>query len=103
MQHFIGCDVHTSNQMVAWIDEQTGEIKVRRLEHGSEEVKEFYAQFPRGTVVGIQATFPAHWCEWLMGELGLELWGGDAARLGASEVRLQKRDPRAAEPRAFLI
>ena len=60
MEHFIGCDVHTRNQVVAWIDEETGEIKKRRLEHESKEVKEFYAQFPRGTVVGIEATFPAH-------------------------------------------
>jgi transposase len=87
MQHFIGCDVHTRNQFVAWIDEQTGEIKKRRLEHASQEVKEFYAQFPRGTVVGIEATFPAHWFERLLGELGHELWVGDAARIRASEVR----------------
>ena len=29
MQHFIGCDVHTRNQVVAWIKEETGEIKKR--------------------------------------------------------------------------
>ena len=87
MQHFIGCDVHTRNQVVAWIEEETGEIKKRRLEHEGKEVKEFYAQFPRGTVVGIEATFPAYWFERLMGELGHELWVGDAARIRASEVR----------------
>ena len=92
MQHFIGCDVHTRIQVVAWIDEQTGEIKKRRLEHEGEEVRKFYAQFPRGTVVGIEATFPAHWFERLLGELGLELWVGDAARIRASEVRYQKND-----------
>ena len=92
MQHFIGCDVHTRNQVVAWIEEETGEIKKRRLEHEGEEVKEFYAQFPRGTVVGIEATFPAYWFERLMGELGHELWVGDAARIRASEVRYQKTD-----------
>jgi len=92
MQHFIGCDMHTRNQMVAWIEEGTGEIKKRRLEHENQQVKEFYAQFPRGTVVGIEATFPAHWFERLMGELGLELWVGDAARIRASEVRYQKND-----------
>ena len=97
MQHFIGCDVHTRNQVVAWIDEQTGEIKKRRLEHAGEEVGNFYAQFPRGTVVGIEATFPAHWFERLVGELGHELWVGDAARIRASEVRYQKTDPRDAE------
>jgi transposase len=97
MQHFIGCDVHTREQVVAWIEEQTGEIRKRRLEHASEEVKEFYAQFPRGTVVGIEATFPAHWFERLLGELGHELWVGDAARIRASEVRYQKTDARDAE------
>ena len=97
MQHFIGCDVHTRNQVVAWIDEQTGEIKKRRLEHAGQEVKEFYAQFPRGTVVGIEATFPAYWFERLLGELGHELWVGDAARIRASEVRYQKTDDRDAE------
>ena len=97
MQHFIGCDVHTRNQMVAWIEEETGEIKKRRLEHAGQEVKEFYAQFPRGTVVGIEATFPAYWFERLLGELGHELWVGDAARIRASEVRYQKTDSRDAE------
>ncbi len=97
MQHFIGCDVHTRNQVVAWIEEETGEIKKRRLEHEGQEVKEFYAQFPRGTVVGIEATFPAYWFERLMGELGHELWVGDAARIRASEVRYQKTDSRDAE------
>jgi transposase len=97
MQHFIGCDMHTRNQVVAWIEEETGEIKKRRLEHEGKEVKEFYAQFPRGTVVGIEATFPAHWFERLMGEMGHELWVGDAARIRASEVRYQKTDARDAE------
>jgi transposase len=97
MEHFIGCDVHTRNQMVAWIEEETGEIKKRRLEHAGEEVGKFYAQFPRGTVVGIEATFPVYWFERLLGELGHELWVGDAARIRASEVRYQKTDARDAE------
>jgi transposase len=97
MQYFIGCDVHTRNQVVAWIEEETGEIKKRRLEHAGEEVRKFYAQFPRGTVVGIEATFPAYWFERLLAELGHELWVGDAARIRASEVRYQKTDPRDAE------
>jgi transposase len=94
MQHFIGCDVHTRYQVVAWVDMETGEIRKQRLEHGGEEVRKFYAPFPRGTVVGIEATFPAYWLERLLGELGHELWVGDAARIRASEVRYQKTDAR---------
>jgi transposase len=97
MEHFIGCDVHTRYQVVAWIDEQTGEIRKRRLEHEGQEVRKFYTQFRRGTVVGVEATFPALWFERLLGELGHELWVGDAARIRASEVRYQKTDPRDAE------
>ena len=97
MQYFIGSDIHPRYQKVAWIDEQTGEIRKRRLEHEGREVKEFYAQFPPGTVVGIEATFPAYWFERLMGDLGHELWVGDAARIRASEVRYQKTDERDAE------
>ncbi len=97
MQHFIGCDMHTRNQLVAWIEEGTGEIRERCLEHAGEEVRKFYAQFPPGTVVGIEATFPAYWFERLLGELGHELWVGDAARIRASEVRYQKTDWRDAE------
>jgi len=70
---------------------------VRRLEHTSEEVRSFYRQWPRGTEVGLEATFPALWFERLLGELGHELWVGDAARIRASEVRQQKTDTHDAE------
>ena len=33
MKHFIGCDVHTRFQFVAWVDGETGEIRKRRLEY----------------------------------------------------------------------
>ncbi len=93
----IGCDLHTRYQVVAWVDESTGEIKVRRLAHATVEVKSFYAEWPRGTVVGVEATFPALWFERLLSECEHELWVGDAARIRASAVRLQKTDARDAE------
>ena len=94
MQHFIGNDFHPLYQVVAWIAEQTGEILRRRLEHKGKEVEKFYAQFPPGTVVGIEATIPAYWFERTLEKLGHELWVGDAARIRAFEVRDQKHDPR---------
>lgn len=93
----IGCDLHTRYQVVAWVDLETGEIRTRRLEHESEEVRAFYAQWPRGTVVGVEATFPALRFERLLAECGHELWVGDAARIRASQVRQQKTDTRDAE------
>jgi transposase len=93
----IGCDLHTRYQVVAWMEEETGEIRTRRLEHEGEGVRRFYAAWPRGAVVGVEATFPALWFERLLAECGHELWVGDAARIRASEVRQQKTDTRDAE------
>ena len=45
----IGCDLHTRYQVVAWIEAETGEIRMRRLEHESNEVRTSYAGWPRGT------------------------------------------------------
>jgi hypothetical protein len=93
----IGCDLHTRYQVVAWMEEETGEIRTRRLEHMGEEVRRFYAGWPRGAVVGVEATFPALWFERLLAACGHELWVGDAAKIRASEVRQQKTDTRDAE------
>ena len=99
----IGCDLHPRYQVVAWIDEETGEIRTRRLEHENGEARAFYASLPRGARVGIEATFPALWFERLLAECGHELWVGDAARIRASEVRQQKTDTRDAEHMLDLL
>lgn len=101
--NIMGCDLHTRYQVVAWIEEETGEIKTRRLEHENGEARAFYASWPRGARVGIEATFPALWFERLLGECGHELWVGDAARIRASEVRQQKTDTRDAEHMLDLL
>lgn len=95
--NIIGCDLHTRYQVVAWVNKETGEIMTRRLEHGNGEARAFYASWPSGAVVGIEATFSAHWFERLLAECGHELWVGDAARVRAQVVRPQKTDPRDAE------
>jgi len=92
--NIIGCDLHPRYQVVAWVDEETGEIRTRRLEHGKEEVQAFYVGWPRGARIGIEATFPALWFERLLGECGHELWVGDAAQSRAKAVRRQKTDTR---------
>jgi len=95
--NIIGCDLHTRYQVVAWIEEETGEIRKRRLAHEQEEPRAFYAGLPRGARIGIEATLPALWYERLLAECGHELWVGDAARIRAMEVREQKTDARDAK------
>jgi len=93
----MGCDLHSRYQVVAWVNQGTGEILTRRLGHEDGEAKRFYSGLPRGARVGIEATFPALWFERMLAELGHELWVGDAARIRASETRKQKYDGRDAE------
>ena len=90
----VGCDLHTRYQQVALLDEETGELIERRLEHANGEAKEFYTKLAGRVRVGIEATGHTRWFERLLAELGHELWIGDAARIRAADVRKQKTDAR---------
>lgn len=90
----VGCDLHTRYQQIAMLDEETGELTERRLEHASGEAKEFYTKLSGPVRVGIEATGHTRWFERMLAELGHELWVGDAARIRAAEVRKQKTDAR---------
>jgi transposase len=92
----IGCDFHPGFQQVAIFDKQTGEISGKRLQH-AEEARAFYGGLPEPALVGMQACGYTQWFEGLLGELGHELWLGDAAQIRASVVRRQKTDRRDAE------
>jgi transposase len=90
----IGCDFHSRYQQIAMLDEATGELTERRLDHESGEAHAFYRSLRAPVRVGIEATGPIHWFERLLTELGHELWIGDSAKIRASEVRKQKTDKR---------
>ena len=90
----IGCDFHTRYRQIAMMEEATGELTERRLDHESGEAQEFYRSLQGPVRVGIEATGPIHWFERLLAEFGHELWIGDAAKIRASEVRKQKTDER---------
>ncbi len=90
----VGCDLHTRYQQIAMLDNETGELVERRLEHASGEAKDFYTNLAGPVRVGIEATGHTRWFERLLAQLGHELWIGDAARIRAAEVRKQKTDAR---------
>ena len=90
----VGCDLHTRYQQIAMLDEETGELVERRLEHGNGEAKQFYSQLTGPVRVGIEATGHTRWFERLLAELGHQLWVGDAAQIRAAMVRKQKTDAR---------
>ena len=93
----IGCDFHTRYQQIAMLDDSTGEMIERRLEHLNGEAESLYRSLPKPVRVGVEATGPLHWFERLLAELGHELWIGNSAKIRASEVRKQKTDERDAQ------
>src|SRR6266545_6390141 len=98
----IGCDFHPGFQQLAIFDNQTGEIRHRRVGQ-MEEARAFYASLSAPALVGMEACGHSQWFERLLQELGHELWLGDAARIRASVVRLQKTDQRDAEHLLTLL
>jgi transposase len=90
----VGCDLHTRYQQIAMLDDETGELVERRLEHENGEARSFYAALGGTVRVGIEATGHTRWFERMLAELGHELWIGDAAQIRAAMVRKQKTDAR---------
>ena len=90
----VGCDLHTRYQQIAMLDQETGELIERRLEHANGEARSFYAELRSPVRVGIEATGHTRWFEQMLAEMGHELWIGDAARIRAAMVRKQKTDTR---------
>jgi hypothetical protein len=80
----VGCDLHTRYQQIAMLDEETGELVERRLEHENGEALAFYRALTGPVRVGIEATGHTRWFERMLRELGHELWIGDAARMRAT-------------------
>jgi transposase len=91
----IGVDYHPSDQSIALVDTETGEYAERQLNHSAGEAEKFYRELAtRATSirVGMEATGYSRWFERLLGELGIELWIGDAAEIKTRRVRKQKTD-----------
>jgi transposase len=94
----IGCDYHAGFQYIAFVNQATGEYGSRRLEHSNGEAEQFYRSLAGQALrVGIESTGGTGWLERLLGELGMELWIGDAARIRAAAAHKQKTDRRDAE------
>jgi transposase len=90
----IGCDLHASQQSIAILDRDTGEIVEKTLKHEGEAVREFYASMPPPVVVGIEATGSMGWFLRLMEELAIECRVGHPVAIRKAESRRQKHDRR---------
>jgi transposase len=90
----IGCDFHASQQSIAMLDRDTGEIVEKTLTHEGEAVRAFYASIPPPVIVGIEATGSMGWFLRLMEELAIECRVGHPTAIRKAETRRQKHDRR---------
>jgi len=93
----IGCDFHPGFQQAAIVDNLTGEMQEKRLQHRAEAEQFYQSLAGQEVLVGMEACGHYPWFERLLAGLGIELWWGDAAGVRAGEVRKQKTDRRDAE------
>lgn len=101
--NIVGCDFHPSAQQIAFLDNTTGEIVQKKLQHSNGEAERFYSKLPKPTRIGIEATGNSQWFIDLLLRLGHEVWIGDAAKIRASYIRKQKTDKRDAEHLLTLL
>jgi transposase len=90
----IGCDLHASQQTIAMLDLETGEVVEKTLKHEGEAVREFYASIPVPAVVGIEATGSMGWFLRLMEGLAITCRVGHPTTIRKAETRRQKHDRR---------
>lgn len=90
----IGVDLHTRQQTIAMLDDETGELVEQELSHEGNQVRDFYVALPKPVLVGIEATGSMHWFLRLLDELEIEFRVGHPAQIRAAEPRKQKNDRR---------
>lgn len=95
--HYIGVDFHPYQQTVAFVDKH-GEIKSRQFYHADKvSLKKFYQQFPKGSIVGIEAGGSFQWFEKMLFELQFELYIGNPRLIRKMALSPHKSDKRDAE------
>jgi len=90
----IGVDLHTRQQSIAMLDDQTGELVEKELQHEGDQVRAFYSSLGKPVLVGLEATGSMHWFLRLLEELAIEFRVGHPAKIRAAEPRKQKNDRR---------
>jgi len=90
----IGVDLHTRQQTIAMLDQETGELVEKELSHEGQEVRDFYAALPKPVLVGMEATGAMQWFLRLLEELKIDFRVGHPAKIRAAEPRKQKNDRR---------
>lgn len=95
---YCGVDFHARQQTICCLTTEDGVVSTHELKHHNQaELRSFYAQFSGPVLVGLEASGYSPWFEYLLEELGHEVWLGDATEIRRRARRRQKNDRRDAE------
>ena len=96
----IGVDLHTRQQSIAMLDDETGEF-MRRCSMKAEQVRS-YSALPKPVLVGLEATGSMPWFLRLLEELNIEYRVGHPRRSGRRSRASEKNDRRDARSVTLL-
>lgn len=95
---YCGVDFHARQQTICSLTTEDGVVSTHELKHQDKaELRKFYEQFSGPVVVGLEASGYSPWFEYLLEELGHEVWLGDATEIRRRARRRQKNDRRDAK------
>ena len=101
--HYLGVDFHPYQQTIAFVDKH-GEIKTRQFYHADKvALRKFYRQFPKGSVVGVEACGTFRWFEKMLFEMNFELRIGNPSLIRKMALSVHKSDQRDAEHMLDLL
>jgi len=90
---FIGVDFHPYSQVVAYCDIKDGKMKFKAMNHSNKSVvRNFYKSFPRGAVVGVEATGGLEWFLRVLDGMHLVAKIGNPGRIRQLALSRHKND-----------
>lgn len=84
MTIYCGVDFHARQQTICFCDTAGGEVRLRELRHGGDDVRGFYSGLEGEVIVGLEASGYSSWFVELLENLGHEVWLGGCGANGKS-------------------
>lgn len=96
--YYIGVDFHPYQQTVAFCSSEDGEIRYRQFFHSNKKaIRDFYHQFERNAIIGVEATGSLLWFERMLFEMGHSIKIGNPRLIRRRALSRHKNDHRDAE------
>ena len=92
MNYIIGCDAHKHYSQFAVLDEQRKKFKQTRIEHASGAIRNFLADYPKGTQVALESIGNWYWIVDEIEQAGCQALMAHAAKAKVMMGKVNKTD-----------